>query len=348
MSYQREFKKKLNIGVIGAGSHCYRNLLPCMTYLPVEIRAICDLDESRAKETARQYGAESYYTKTSIMYKNEKLDAVFICISPHKHPELSCEAFDAGMHVWMEKPPAMHASEVEEMIKHRKKKVAVVGFKKAFMPCTKKVKEIFAKNKTSLKTILAEYPMTIPDNGKKVLKDNKEVNWLANGVHPLSLMLAIGGKAKAVSTHRAKKGGGVFIIEFENNVMGNLHLADSGMAGQPMERYAFFGDKEKVVIDNCTRVIYQRGIPFDYSYSTNFAPEGFDNGAVVWEPQNTLATLENKAWFTQGMYDEMKYFCECVLNNKPAVDGSLEFALEVMKVYEAGLMSDNDRIEISF
>ena len=36
----------------------------------------------------------------------------------------------------------------------------------------------------------------------------------------------------------------------------------------------------------------------------------------------------------------MRYFCDCILEGKPAEQGSLEFALEVMKVYEAGLRSE--------
>jgi hypothetical protein len=52
------------------------------------------------------------------------------------------------------------------------------------------------------------------------------------------------------------------------------------------------------------------------------------------------------ALFTQGMYGELKYFCDCVMEGKPAVTGSLEFALQVMKVYEAALWSVGNRVEI--
>ena len=52
------------------------------------------------------------------------------------------------------------------------------------------------------------------------------------------------------------------------------------------------------------------------------APDTFD---MVLE--DSLATLENKALFTQGFYDEMMYFCQCVLTGESAKRGSLEFAL---------------------
>jgi hypothetical protein len=30
MSYQREFERRLNVGVVGIGSHAYRNVLPAI------------------------------------------------------------------------------------------------------------------------------------------------------------------------------------------------------------------------------------------------------------------------------------------------------------------------------
>ena len=134
MPYQREFESRLKVAIVGVGSHAYRNILPAMTFLPVSLRAVCDIDPERVQSTASQYGVTACYTNAEEMYRNEDLDAVFLCVSPQLHPQLTCQAFDAGLHVWLEKPPAMRATEVEEMISHRKDRVAVVGFKKAFMP----------------------------------------------------------------------------------------------------------------------------------------------------------------------------------------------------------------------
>lgn len=348
MTYQREFEKKLNVGIVGVGSHAYRNLLPAMNFLPVTLRAICDSNRPLAEATARQYGAKGWYENAADMYRGERLDAVFLCVSPLLHPALACQAFDAGLHVWMEKPPARRASEVVEMIRHRKDKVAVVGFKKAFMPATQKVIEIFSSAAYApLRSILAEYPMTIPEDGEAVLKEGRYVDWLRNGCHPLSLCMAVGGRVSAVTLHRAAHGGGVCVLEFANGVIGNFHLAAGENKGQPIERYSFFGDKCHVTIDNGLRVTLQRGIPFQYGRTTTYVPEGLDSGAVVWEPQNREATLENKALFTQGIYQEMNYFCAQALAGRPAEKGSLEFTLEVMKVNEAGLLSNARRIEIS-
>ena len=346
MNYQREFDRVLRVGIVGVGSHAYRNLLPAMTFLPVSLRAVCDIDLARAQRTAAQYGVTACYADAAEMYQHEHLDAVFLSVSPQQHPALACQALDAGLHVWMEKPPAMRVAEVEEMLRHRGDRVVVVGFKKAFMPAAEKALEVFAQGEYgTLQSLLAEYPVSVPADGAAVLRDGAYVNWLANGCHPLSFMLAIGGSVSAVTTHRGRLEGGVCVLEFSSGAIGNLHLAEGGRL--PLERYVCYGQSCQLVVDNCFRVTLQRGIPFSYGHTTNYAPEGFESGAIVWEPQNTLATLENRLLFTQGIYQEMRYFCDCVLAGQRATRGSLEFAREIMRVYEASLLSAGDRITLA-
>jgi predicted dehydrogenase len=348
MTYQREFSRRLKVGIVGVGSHAYRNLLPALNFLPVSLQAICDTNLEVAQATAVQYGVQNVFTDARKMYRDAGLDAVFLCVSPILHPQLACEALDAGLHVWVEKPPARRASEIQEIMKHRGDKVVVVGFKKAFMPSTRKVMELFAPGGPAgpLRSILAEYPMTLPADGRATLEDGSIPNWLRNGCHPLSLCVAVGGPVEAVTVHRAGDGGGVCLLEFKSGAFANFHMSSLENRGQPVERYSFFGDTSHAVIDNSLRVTYQRGIDFRYGRNATYAPEGLDYGAVVWEPQNREGTLENMALFTQGIYQEMMYFCDRALACEPATDGSLEFAHRVMQVYEAGLLSNGRRLMI--
>ena len=280
MSYQRAFENRLDVAVVGVGSHGYRNVLPTLTFLPIRLKAICDVDIDRARVTAAQYGVERCYENLSDMFRNEVLDAIFLCVPPRLHPELTCEALAAGMHVWLEKPPGMFASEVEEMIRHRGDRVVVVGFKKAFMPVTRKVIEIFDTAEYGpLRTLLAVYPMTIPPDGDRVLREGGTYELASKRVSSAVTFVGSWGKVSAVTVHRGAHGGGVCVLEFASGALGNFHLADGARHGQPSELYQFFGDGCHVEIRNGTRVLLQRGIPFDYSGSTSFVPEGFDGGA---------------------------------------------------------------------
>ncbi len=343
MSYQREFEKRIKIGVVGVGLHSYRNILPTLNYLPVSVEALCDVNEDLLKKTGAQYGVSALYTDAARMYAEAGLDAVLLCVGPQFHPKLTCDALNAGLHVWMEKPPAMRASQVADMISHRGDRAVVVGFKKVFMPAMRKTKELIdAPEAGQLISILAEYPMTIQENGAQILAEGTFTNWLGNGCHPLSAMMYAGGKVETVTTRRSRHGGGTCILEFASGAIGTFHLA-AGMRG-PNERYSFYTVNHNVILQDSRRVsLYRGGV--DYRNMTDFT-EGDDlaPGTLVWEPQNALATLENKALFTQGMYFEMKHFCECVIEGRQPELGTLEFAHDVMKVYEAALISEGNAV----
>ena len=105
MTYQRDFQQKLRVGIVGVGSHAYRNLLPAMNFLPVTLAAICDTNLDLARKTATQYGVPACYEDAGEMYREAGLDAVFLCVSPVMHPQLACDALDAGLHVWIENHP---------------------------------------------------------------------------------------------------------------------------------------------------------------------------------------------------------------------------------------------------
>jgi predicted dehydrogenase len=342
--YQRDYPTKIRVGIVGVGSHMYRNLLPAVHHLPLQIVAMCSRGPERLERTIQEYRCAGYLSSKE-MYEKENLDAVIISVSPEQHPDLVCEALEHGLHVFLEKPPAVRVHDIDRMIAQRKDRVVVVGFKKVFMPAAQKAYEVINSTRYgNLKSILAMYPIAIPENGEEILASRTFTNWLGNGCHPLSLMIATGGNVVKVTTHKSHAGYGSVVLEYENGILGNLHLASGP---QPIEEYHFYGEQWHLAIQNNHRVVLQRGIPFDYANTWNFAPEGDESGAVVWEPQNSLSTLENKSLFIQGVVQELKYFCDCILDHRQQNLGSLEFARQVMQVYEAALISNGKTISIS-
>jgi predicted dehydrogenase len=115
----------------------------------------------------------------------------------------------------------------------------------------------------------------------------------------------------------------------------------------PGERYEFFAENAHVEVSGCRAVTLHRGIPFRYDATTDYAPAGTDTGSVTWEPANTLATLENKALFTQGFYFELKHFFDAVLAGEAPTLGTLESAREVMRAYEASVLSDGAPVALA-
>ena len=345
MSYQRDYERRVATALVGAGSHAYRNLLPALNYLPVDLRAICvRSDAARAEQTAAQYGC-SAYTNLERMLDEEKIEALIVCLPPEVQAEVAAAALARGKHVWLEKPPGTSSVQVRQMIAARGESVAVVGFKKAFMPVTDKAIEIAASpDYGNLNSMLAIYPTHIPTRAEMQDAGGWIPDWLLNGVHPLSFLLAVGGAPSSVRAVTGRNGHGSCCVTFDSGVVANLHLASGPM---PMEAYYLYGDHWHLDIYNNNRVALYRGVPMEYGKTTSFVPDGDDTGAVVWQASNCHASLENKALFTQGIFGELNYFFDCILEQRPAVRGSLEFALDVVRVYEAALESDGNEIMLS-
>ena len=344
MSYQREFDRLLRTAVVGIGSHSYRNILPVLHFLPVELAAVCNHSDRRlAERTAAEYGCRAYQD-AALMYERENLDAVLFSVSASQHPRLMAQALEAGLHCWAEKPAAMTSEELLALREKAGDRVVMVGYKKAFMPAVRKAAEIVRSPRYGgLESMLAVYPLKMPADGPRVLRERQMTDWLNNGCHPLSVLLAVGGPVDRVVSVCGENGAGSCLLFFKNGVVGNLHLASGP---QPLEDYRFYAPKWHLRIENTSRVVLERGVPSVYGRTTSFVPEGDDTGAVVWEAQNCKATLENMSWFLQGMYDELAAFCRCILEGTQPGVGSLAFALELTKVYEALLVSRGSLIDI--
>jgi predicted dehydrogenase len=348
VSYQRAYEQHLRIGVVGLGGHTYRNLLPALHFLPVRLCAICDSDKAVLNKTAVEYGGCDCFDDASKMFRTAELDAVMIAVGAAQHPALVHDALRCGLHAWVEKPPALRAHEIERLLEARGDRVCAVGFKKTYMPATRKAEALLgADSFGTLRKIIGLYQTTIPRDGEGALASATESSWLAGGCHPLSAMLQLAGPAEALLTLRDPNGpGGTVWFQFASGATGVLHAIAGASSGFVRERYELYGDARSIVIDDCTRVILRRGIPFDYETTRDYTSNEAETGDAVWEPRHSLATLENKALFVQGIFDELLDFCEAILESRPLRTANLEFTLHLMRVYEASLLSEGELVSV--
>jgi hypothetical protein len=161
-------------------------------------------------------------------------------------------------------------------------------------------------------------------------------------------MLAVGGEVDSVQTIRGPGDDAVGAVHlvFEAGCVGTLFLAGGSPNGRAVERYEFFGNRRSATIEDSVRVTYDRGIPFDYATQRDFTAPGTDSGSVVWTAEHRLATLENMSLFVQGMFDELLDFCTAALDGRNPQLCDLPFALQVMRVYEAALLSSGEPVAI--
>ncbi|MBW3637333.1 MAG: Gfo/Idh/MocA family oxidoreductase [Armatimonadetes bacterium] len=217
-----ESPRRLRVGVIGCGGHTYRNIFPCFAFAPVELMALCDLDEDRARGCARIYGGAAVYTDYRTMLERETLDAVFVVTPPDenglpRYPAIALDAMRAGVHVWIEKPPAASTEEIRAMqeTSAQTEKFVGVGFKKMFALANVKARELCEGAEFGRVTsISARYPQEMPALNERS-DSRKMASFLDHIVHPLSVLRLFGGDIKSLSFSRcAYNGASVSTLHF--------------------------------------------------------------------------------------------------------------------------------------
>lgn len=134
---------KIKVGIIGAGSISDSHLQSYKNNEQVEIYAICDINEERAKEKATTYGAEKVYNDHEDLVKDENIHAVSICTWNDSHAEIAIAALNHGKNVLVEKPlttSVEKALEIEEAVE-QSGKVLQVGFVRRYATNTQILKQ---------------------------------------------------------------------------------------------------------------------------------------------------------------------------------------------------------------
>ena len=81
-----------------------------------EIVAVADVAPGAAAAAAEKYDIAQSFESVEEMLENSGCDAVSIIVPNKFHAPLAIQCMQAGKHVFCEKPPALTAEEVEEMI----------------------------------------------------------------------------------------------------------------------------------------------------------------------------------------------------------------------------------------
>jgi predicted dehydrogenase len=126
----------LRTAVIGVG-HLGKQHARIHSLLAQEARAqfvaVCDIDEARVNEIARQYDVTAHFDWHTLI---GSVDAVSLAVPTESHAQIACGLLEAGIHVLVEKPIARSLDEADAMIGSAKKGGAVlqVGHAERFNP----------------------------------------------------------------------------------------------------------------------------------------------------------------------------------------------------------------------
>jgi predicted dehydrogenase len=106
----------IKVGIIGAGGMLQYHAAG-FRQAGAEIVAVADAAPGAAKRAAEKWGiAKSYESVAAMLKGSPEIKAVSVIVPNKFHKPLTVQCLKAGKHVFSEKPPAMNAKEVKEII----------------------------------------------------------------------------------------------------------------------------------------------------------------------------------------------------------------------------------------
>jgi predicted dehydrogenase len=171
------------IGVVGLnywGPNLVRNFDDL-----AELAWLCDLDEERLASLAARYPQARATTSVDELLADDTLDAVVVATPVPTHYELAKRVLEAGKHVFVEKPPAMRAAEMDELVRlaAERDRVLMPGHLLLYHPGVQKLKELVDTGE--LGEVLCVYGNR---QNLGIVRTNENALW-SLGVHDLSVIL---------------------------------------------------------------------------------------------------------------------------------------------------------------
>ena len=140
---------RVRVAVVGAGEFARLMHFPLLAKNPgVALAAIATRTALTGERLARQYDVPHLTTNVDDVLADDALDAIVVTLRHHEHAKVVRDALRAGKHVFVEKPLALTATEVDEIAAAHAEaagRVLMVGFNRRFAPAIELLREAAAK-----------------------------------------------------------------------------------------------------------------------------------------------------------------------------------------------------------
>jgi predicted dehydrogenase len=318
--------KSIKIGVIGLGLMGERHVRGYDKMPLVELYALCDANEEKAKTSSQKYGAKCYM-ELEAMLSDPEVDAVDICLPDNMHLHAIELAVKYGKHILVEKPMACKLGEANKIYEITKDydKTFMVGHILRFDPRYASAKAYVSSGRLGrLVSLYARRnsPIAGPLHYRGVtdlsmhvmVHDIDAVQWITG-----SRIIAVFAKA---SSHVLQDYGMTDCIQalctFANGLIGCL------------EACWILPIKSPGSIDDKLEIIGTKGVLYT---------DSCDKGIMVVDADKVDAS-DSRHWpdlnggISGALYEELTAFVNCVVKAEQPVVSSLD-GLNAVKVIDS-------------
>lgn len=312
----------IKVGIIGMGGMgtCHYNEYKSIE--DVKVVAVADILPDVAKG---KIGTDDVVVYPSLeeMFKNEELDLIDVCVPTYAHAEVTIAALEYGAHVMCEKPMALSLTEAKTMFDAAKKsdKFFMTAHVVRFFAAYRYLKEVIDSKKLG-KVVSFEMKRlsTIPDwSHKDWLRDRSKSggSLLDLSIHDYDFVQYVFGMPKdAHCTYHKMKNNNDFVVstliydEMFATITSGFYNCDMPFKAE------FLAIFENGYIECNGDTLMENGENIDISNKI--------------KNEDTGLNISN----TSGYQTEIRYFTDCIKQNKAPQIVTPESALATMELYE--------------
>lgn len=310
---------KVRYALVGLGDITQEAMLPGIKHTGnSEVVAFVTGDAEKARLVGEQYGVTtSYgYDRFEEMLRSGTVDAVYLATPNWRHAEFAIPALKAGIHVLVEKPLDVSTAKAREILEAEKASSAklMVAYRLHFEPATLSTIDTVRSGDIGDVTLFSStFAQMVDPENHRAQNGDLAGPVLDMGPYPVNAARYIFGAepeevVSAVGTRHPEAGLG----DFDDTVAVTLRFPGNRLAQFTVSYYAntldaFFavGTKGSVYVNPA----YMYGKPLEQS--------------VTIGEKKSHKSFKN----TDHFGGEMKYFSDCILNNKdPEPDGEEGYA----------------------
>ena len=315
----------INVAILGAG---FMGTAHAANYQAldgrVRVKTVCARTIERAARVAETVGAEATIDLERAIGDPE-VDAVDICLPTSLHRTAAERAFDAGKHVFLEKPIALTPADADAILEAAKRsgKILMVGLVLRFWPEYVELQRRSAAGELGRPLVVSTHRLSPPADWNDWMIDPRQSGGVAvdMAVHDFDQMNWLLGEPRRVFARAPRPGHVVALVEYD----GAEGIAEASML---MPRSYPFSSN--------IRVLCERGVA-EYAFSAAPAADGGNIGAsdaprglrlypVDGEP--TSVPVES----ADPWGPEIAYFVDCVEQGREPEQGTGEQARQALLV----------------
>jgi len=247
------------LGIIGAGNFTNAMILPALKKNATGVKYIASSGGLSAKTLAKKFEINFATSDYKEILDDESVKLVLITTRHNVHAEMTLDCLKAGKHVFVEKPLALHLSEINEIVAEveSSQKTVVVGFNRRFSPHIVKIKKALGDNSGAININATMNAGFIPEG---VWVHDMEVGGgriIGEACHYIDLLVYLTGSLvtsicmNSMGKHPEENTDNASILlKFENGSNAIINYFANGAKSYSKERIEVFSQERTFVCDN--------------------------------------------------------------------------------------------------